>query len=32
MQYELWLRGRVSALHSVVAGLISRGGDHNIHC
>ena len=24
--------GRVSALHSLVAGLISRGRDHGIHC
>ena len=28
----LWLSGRVSALHSVVAGSISSGGDHSIHC
>ena len=27
-----WLGGRVSALHSVVTGLISSGGDHTIHC
>ena len=27
-----WLSGRVSALHSVVAGSISSGGDHGIHC
>ena len=27
-----WLNGRVSALHSVVAGLISRVRDHGIHC
>ena len=27
-----WLSGRVSALHSVVAGSISSGGDHGICC
>ena len=27
-----WLSSRVSALQSVVAGLISRGGDYGIHC
>ena len=27
-----WLSGRVLALHSVVASLISRWGDHVIHC
>ena len=29
---DSWLSGRVSALQSVVAGLISSGGDHGIHC
>ena len=29
---DWWLSGRVLALHSVVAGLISSGGDHGIHC
>ena len=28
----VWLSCRVSALQSVVTGLISRGGDHGIHC
>ena len=28
---DRWLSGRVSALHSVVAGLISSGGDHGIY-
>ena len=27
-----WLSCRVSALQSVVAGLISSGGDYGIHC
>ena len=27
-----WLSGRVSAVHSVVAGSIFRGGDHGILC
>ena len=29
---DWWLCGRVSALHSVVAGSISSRGDHGIHC
>ena len=29
---DRWLSGRVLALHSVVASLISSGGDHSIHC
>ena len=29
---DLWFSDRVSALHSVVASSISRGGDHGIHC
>ena len=29
---DWWLSGRVSVLHYVVAGLISTGGDHSIHC
>ena len=29
---DWWLSGRVSALNSVVAGLISSGGNHGIHC
>ena len=29
---DRWLSGRVSALHSVVTGSISSGGNHGIHC
>ena len=29
---DLWLSGRVLALHSVVTGLSSSGGDHGVHC
>ena len=29
---DWWLSGRVSALHSVVAGSIFSGGDHSIYC
>ena len=29
---DQWLSGRVSALDSVVPGLIFSGGDHSIHC
>ena len=29
---DQWLSGRFSALHFVVAGSISCGGDHGIHC
>ena len=29
---HLWLSGSVSTLYTVVAGSISSGGDHGIHC
>ena len=29
---DRWVSSRVSALHSVVTGSISSGGDHGIHC